>query len=79
MIVPRRPAEVPPVPGVVVSVGVGDAGGDEGGGELGGGDELLDGGGVCLVFVGVAEDEWLAGVDGFPDPPDCPDVSVPGV
>jgi hypothetical protein len=75
MIVPRIPPELLPLPGVVVSVGVGDAGGVDGGGELGGG-ELVDGGEVCRVFEGAAEDGWLLGVDGFPD---FPDVSVPGV
>jgi hypothetical protein len=55
MIVPRRPPEALPLPGVVVSVGVGDAGGVDGGGELGGG-AVVDGGEVCLVFEGVAED-----------------------
>jgi hypothetical protein len=68
MIVPRMPPEVLPLPGVVVTVGVGDAGGVEGGGELGGGGELVLGGGeVCLDFEGAAEDGWLPGLEDFRD------------
>ena len=74
MIVPRMPLpEVPPPPGAVVSVGLGDAGGVVGGGELGGGELELGGAEVCLDFVGVAEDGWLAGREDFPD------FLVPGV
>ena len=70
MIVPRMPPEVLPLPGVVVTVGVGDAGGVEGGGELGGGGELVLGGGeVCLDFEGVAEGRWLPGLEDVPDSP----------
>jgi hypothetical protein len=78
MIAPRMPLEVLSLPGVVVPVGVGDAGGVVGGVELGVG-ALVGGGEVCLVFEGVAEDEWLAGVDGSSDVPNCPDVPVLGV
>jgi hypothetical protein len=64
------PPELLPLPGAVVSVGVGDTGGVEGGGELGGGGELVLGGAeVCLDFEGVAEDGWLPGLEDFPDFP----------
>jgi hypothetical protein len=69
MIVPRMPPEVPPPPGVVVSVGVGDAGGVVGGVEVGVGWVVLGGGEVCLDFEGVAEDGWLPGLEDFPDFP----------
>jgi hypothetical protein len=83
MIVPRTPLEVLPLPGVGVSVGGGVVGGGVvGGGVVGGGALWVDGGALCLVFEGAAEDGWLAGVDGFPDfpvVPFCPDVAAPGV
>jgi hypothetical protein len=71
MIVPRMPLEVLPLPGAVVpvGVGVGVGGGELGGGELGGGDVLVDGGGVCLDFEGVAEGRWLPGLEDVPDSP----------
>jgi hypothetical protein len=74
MIVPRMPPEVLPLPGAVVPVGEGEAGGVEGGVELGGGGELLLGGAeVCLDFDGVAEDGWPPGLEDFPD------IVAPGV
>jgi hypothetical protein len=67
MIVPRMPPEVPPPPGVVVTVGVGDTGGVDVGEELGVGAALVDGGVVCLDFEGVAEDGCPPGLEDFPD------------
>jgi hypothetical protein len=73
MIVPRMLV----LPLVPVGVGVGVSGGVVGGGDGGVDDgELLDGGEVCLVFEGAAEDGWLPGLDDFPDFPDFP---APGV
>ena len=54
MMVPRMPLEVLPLPGVVVSVGVGDAGGVVVGDA--GGVGVLVGGEVCFDFEGVAEE-----------------------
>jgi hypothetical protein len=79
MIVPRMPLEVLPLPGVGVPVGGGVVGGGVVGGGVVGGGVVGGGGGLCLVFEGAGEDGWLAGVDGFPDFTDCPDVFVPGV
>ena len=68
MIVPRMPPEELPPAGGVVSVGVGVGVGVVGV-ELGVGAALVDGGEVCLVFEGLAEDGWLPGLEDFPDFP----------
>ena len=74
MIVPRMPLEVLPPPGADVSVGVGVVGVGVGVGVLlGVGAGLVDGGEVCLLFVGFAEDGWPPGVE------DVPDFPTPGV
>jgi hypothetical protein len=65
MIVPRMPL-LPLVGTVADGVGVGD---EVVGVELGVGAALVDGGEVCLVFVGAAEEGWLPGLDDFPDFP----------